>query len=122
MEHKKTIFTGKEKNGSESATSTANTSTTTSTSTVARDLLVEATQTSSSPEISPITTTITPTETTAEETSASAGRRRNFNIDDIKHCFDNLIVIDAGANLTNKKYNRDLESVVQRAKDAGKYL
>ncbi|XP_037942420.1 3'-5' ssDNA/RNA exonuclease TatD [Teleopsis dalmanni] len=38
---------------------------------------------------------------------------------ELKHCFDNLIVIDAGANLTNKKYSRDLESVIQRAKDAG---
>lgn len=41
------------------------------------------------------------------------------NIDDMKHCFENLIVIDAGANLTNKKYSRDLDSVIQRAKDAG---
>lgn len=37
-----------------------------------------------------------------------------------EHCFENLIVIDAGANLTNKKYSRDLDSVIQRAKDAGK--
>lgn len=40
-------------------------------------------------------------------------------VDDMKHCFENLIVIDVGANLTNKKYSRDLDSVVQRAKDAG---
>lgn len=39
---------------------------------------------------------------------------------DMKRCYENLIVIDAGANLTNKKYSRDLDSVVQRAKDAGK--
>lgn len=39
--------------------------------------------------------------------------------DDITDCFDNLIVIDVGANLTNKKYSRDLDSVIQRAKDAG---
>ncbi|XP_030373997.1 uncharacterized protein LOC115623671 [Scaptodrosophila lebanonensis] len=39
--------------------------------------------------------------------------------DNMKHCFDNLIVIDVGANLTNKKYSRDLDSVVQRARDAG---
>lgn len=44
-----------------------------------------------------------------------------FDMDDMKHCFENLIVIDAGANLTNKKYSRDLDSVIQRAKDAGKY-
>lgn len=43
-----------------------------------------------------------------------------YDINDIKNCFDNLIVIDAGANLTNKKYSRDLDSVIQRAKDAGK--
>lgn len=42
------------------------------------------------------------------------------NISDaMKQCYENLIVIDAGANLTNKKYSRDLDSVVQRAKDAG---
>lgn len=41
----------------------------------------------------------------------------NDNI--MKRCYENLIVIDAGANLTNKKYSRDLDSVVQRAKDAG---
>lgn len=45
-----------------------------------------------------------------------------LNIDDnMKHCFENLIVIDVGANLTNKKYSRDLDSVVQRARDAGSY-
>lgn len=46
-----------------------------------------------------------------------------LNIDDnMKHCFENLIVIDVGANLTNKKYSRDLDSVVQRARDAGSYM
>lgn len=39
--------------------------------------------------------------------------------DNMSKCYENLIVIDAGANLTNKKYSRDLDSVVQRAKDAG---
>lgn len=42
--------------------------------------------------------------------------------DNMKHCFENLIVIDVGANLTNKKYSRDLDSVVQRARDAGSYM
>lgn len=37
----------------------------------------------------------------------------------MEQCYENLIVIDIGANLTNKKYSRDLDSVVQRAKDAG---
>ncbi|CAH2044635.1 unnamed protein product, partial [Iphiclides podalirius] len=47
---------------------------------------------------------------TSEETQIS---------EELKGCYENLIVIDIGANLTNKKYSRDLESVVQRAKDAG---
>ena len=33
---------------------------------------------------------------------------------------DNYIIVDIGANLTNKKFSRDLDSVVQRAKDSGK--
>lgn len=37
----------------------------------------------------------------------------------MEQCYENLIVVDIGANLTNKKYSRDLESVIQRAKDAG---
>lgn len=40
-------------------------------------------------------------------------------VDDMKHCYENLILIDAGANLTNKKYSRDLDAVVQRAQDSG---
>lgn len=50
-----------------------------------------------------------------------AGPQSALNMDDIKHCFDNLILIDTGANLINKKYSRDLESVLRRAKDAGKF-
>lgn len=38
----------------------------------------------------------------------------------MEHCYENLIVIDVGANLTNKKYSRDLSSVIQRAQEAGK--
>lgn len=37
----------------------------------------------------------------------------------MEKCYENLIVIDVGANLTNKKYSRDLDSVIQRAQDAG---
>ncbi|XP_017768186.1 PREDICTED: 3'-5' ssDNA/RNA exonuclease TatD [Nicrophorus vespilloides] len=37
----------------------------------------------------------------------------------MEQCYENLIVIDVGANLTNKKYSRDLDSVIQRAKDSG---
>ncbi len=32
------------------------------------------------------------------------------------------ILVDIGANLTNSKYSRDLDSVVERAKDAGLYM
>lgn len=34
-------------------------------------------------------------------------------------CYENYVLVDVGANLTNKKYSRDLDSVIQRAKDAG---
>lgn len=45
----------------------------------------------------------------------------NVAADDMKHCYENLILIDAGANLTNKKYSRDLDAVIQRAQDSGKW-
>jgi TatD DNase family protein len=32
---------------------------------------------------------------------------------------DSYILVDIGANLTNKKYSRDVDSVVQRAKEVG---
>lgn len=44
------------------------------------------------------------------------------SVDDMKHCYENLILIDVGANLTNKKYSRDLDAVIQRAQDSGKYI
>ena len=31
----------------------------------------------------------------------------------------NYIIVDIGANLTNKKFSRDLDQVIQRATDAG---
>ncbi|XP_014244995.1 uncharacterized protein LOC106664098 [Cimex lectularius] len=37
----------------------------------------------------------------------------------MEKCFENYILIDVGANLTNRKFSRNLESVVSRAKDAG---
>ncbi|PSN47590.1 3'-5' ssDNA/RNA exonuclease TatD [Blattella germanica] len=37
----------------------------------------------------------------------------------MQECYANYVIIDIGANLTNKKYGRDLDSVIQRAKDAG---
>lgn len=48
-----------------------------------------------------------------------AATEENAN-DDMKHCYENLILIDVGANLTNKKYSRDLDAVIQRAQDSGK--
>lgn len=35
--------------------------------------------------------------------------------------YENYILIDIGAYLAHKKYSRDLDSVVQRAKDAGNF-
>lgn len=46
----------------------------------------------------------------------------NVVADDMKHCYENLILIDVGANLTNKKYSRDLDAVVQRAQDSGTFF
>jgi hypothetical protein len=40
----------------------------------------------------------------------------------MQQCYENYVIIDVGANLTNKKYGRDLDSVIQRAKDAGMCL
>lgn len=34
---------------------------------------------------------------------------------------ENYIIVDIGANLTNKKFSRDLDSVVVRAQDAGQF-
>lgn len=39
----------------------------------------------------------------------------------MEKCYENYILVDVGANLTNKKYTRDLESVIQRARDAGNF-
>ncbi|KAJ8962802.1 hypothetical protein NQ318_001201 [Aromia moschata] len=39
--------------------------------------------------------------------------------ENMEKCYENYILIDVGANLTNKKYSRDLDSVIQRAKDSG---
>lgn len=41
------------------------------------------------------------------------------NASNMEHCFENLILIDCGSNLANKKYARDLDQVLKRAKDAG---
>ncbi|CAG0897946.1 unnamed protein product [Darwinula stevensoni] len=38
---------------------------------------------------------------------------------ELESAIENYILVDVGANLTNKKFARDLDAVVQRAKDAG---
>ena len=37
----------------------------------------------------------------------------------MRRYFENYILVDIGANLTNRKFSRDLESVIARAKDSG---
>ncbi|XKL59962.1 hypothetical protein PGB90_000978 [Kerria lacca] len=41
------------------------------------------------------------------------------DLDALMNCCDNYILIDVGANIINKKFARDVDSVIQRAKDAG---
>ncbi|KAI5706868.1 hypothetical protein M8J75_012078 [Diaphorina citri] len=51
--------------------------------------------------------------------SESSSSNNNNELTKLANCFDNYVLIDVGANLTNRKFGRDLESVVQRAKDSG---
>ncbi|KAI4490331.1 hypothetical protein M0802_010708 [Mischocyttarus mexicanus] len=53
------------------------------------------------------------------ENPASSNSEENAISSDMTRCYENYIIVDVGANLTNKKYSRDLDSVIQRAKDAG---
>ncbi|KAL1460961.1 hypothetical protein WDU94_012895 [Cyamophila willieti] len=53
------------------------------------------------------------------ESSSSNNNINNNNTTTLSNQLDNYVLIDVGANLTNRKFSRDLESVVQRAKDAG---
>ncbi|XP_056645947.1 3'-5' ssDNA/RNA exonuclease TatD isoform X2 [Diorhabda sublineata] len=48
-----------------------------------------------------------------------AAQVENQDLLDMEKYYENYILIDIGANLTNKKYSRDLDSVIQRAKDSG---
>ncbi|KAK8737320.1 hypothetical protein OTU49_004440 [Cherax quadricarinatus] len=51
--------------------------------------------------------------------------KENSEMDDLEDAMgalltsENYIIVDIGANLTNKKFTRDLDSVVSRARDAG---
>lgn len=50
----------------------------------------------------------------------STDKDENSNTcNNMEKCYENYILIDIGANLTNKKYSRDLDAVIQRAKDSG---
>lgn len=42
-------------------------------------------------------------------------------LDPIRENYDNYLLIDVGSNMVNKKFSRDLESVLQRAKDSGMF-
>ena len=53
-------------------------------------------------------------ETTATACNNNAVEDNNTEID------ENYVIVDIGANLNNKKFIRDLDSVVARAQDAGK--
>jgi TatD DNase family protein len=55
---------------------------------------------------------------TNEPDSDSTKTPENVSVS-MQQCYENYIIVDIGANLTNKKYGRDLDSVIQRAKDAG---
>lgn len=48
-----------------------------------------------------------------------AAEENKTSNENYKSCYENYILVDVGANLTNKKYSRDLEAVVQRARDSG---
>ncbi|XP_057670689.1 3'-5' ssDNA/RNA exonuclease TatD [Diorhabda carinulata] len=50
---------------------------------------------------------------------AAQVENQELDLLDMEKYYENYILIDIGANLTNKKYSRDLDSVIQRAKDSG---
>lgn len=43
-----------------------------------------------------------------------------LELDPLKEKYDNYLLIDVGSNMLNKKFSRDLEAVLQRAKDSGR--
>ncbi|XP_008216146.1 3'-5' ssDNA/RNA exonuclease TatD [Nasonia vitripennis] len=49
----------------------------------------------------------------------ASGSKMDETASAMTQCYENYVLVDVGANLTNKKYSRDLDSVIQRAKDAG---
>lgn len=53
------------------------------------------------------------------ENAATSNSEENAMSSAMTQCYENYIIVDVGANLTNKKNSRDLDSVIQRAKDAG---
>jgi len=55
----------------------------------------------------------------ATRTMATEGAEANNNSRRLMQQLENYIIVDIGANLTNKKFSKDLDSVLQRAKDSG---
>jgi len=49
-------------------------------------------------------------------------KNNNKEISNVEKFYENYILIDIGAYFVHKKFMRDLDSVVQRAKDAGKAI
>ena len=52
-------------------------------------------------------------------TKSEVGDNNNTSADLTSEVNENYVIVDIGANLTNKKFTRDLDSVVCRAQDAG---
>lgn len=55
-------------------------------------------------------------------TSENLTSKQNLvgNESNMEKCYENYILVDIGANLTHKKFMKDLDSVIRRAKDSGK--
>lgn len=50
-------------------------------------------------------------------------KQLNSNTENImEKLYENYILVDIGANLTHKKFVKDLDSVIRRAKDSGRYF
>lgn len=52
--------------------------------------------------------------------AAQINDEKSENQKNMETFYENYILIDVGANLTNKKFSRDLDSVIRRAQDSGK--
>ena len=59
---------------------------------------------------------------TKKEMSCNVSDNNNTCVDLDSEVNENYVIVDIGANLTNKKFTRDLDSVVSRAQDAGQFV